>query len=181
MPHKSHKKGKKLRRLLNELDRYEAVTEMTGEEKAAIRDWVLSGHSVHSNPHDERDYWGHPVDFLDDYRWPQETLRELEAMEPSQRENYRARLRGEDTFDNLHEDIARLREQNSNLLKSWDGIWFELQVCKCVLEKYDLIPEEEAEYFKALCLRGIEPRIRKLNNDDEEEEELPDFGCHWNP
>lgn len=62
-----------------ELREYEKVTEMTDEEKAAIREWVADGNSVHYNPSCCVYEGGKPVDFMDSYRQEEEMRRETEV------------------------------------------------------------------------------------------------------
>ena len=91
----------KLERRMNrleamELDRYEASTPMTPEEKRALRRWVSSGHSVKEAPPSKYPC-AHcsypPPDFLDVYRTDREIDREIKGMTEEEalswlRENY---------------------------------------------------------------------------------------------
>ncbi|MCD8300431.1 MAG: hypothetical protein LUC41_04570 [Clostridiales bacterium] len=87
------------------LKEYEAATEMTGSEREALREWVEDGNSVHDIPFMAYTEWGTPMDFLDAYRNEEEIRRDLEKLDEHGCENHLARLRGEDTLDNLREDL----------------------------------------------------------------------------
>jgi len=69
------------RLLEKELREYEKHTEMTPEERTALRQWVRAGNSVHENPSGAQ-YGGigGPIDFLDDYRNIAEFEAEFNAM-----------------------------------------------------------------------------------------------------
>lgn len=99
--------------LWNELIEYEKNTEMTEEEQKALREWVQAGNSVHDNSSMACTGSGEPSDFLDVYRYEEEIRRDLEKLSPREQTNYLARLRGEDTMDNLREDLNSLQFQTS--------------------------------------------------------------------
>ena len=71
--------------LEKELREYEKHTEMTSEERAALRRWVRAGNSVHENPSGAQ-YGGIGglIDFLDDYRDIAEFEAEFNAMSPAE-------------------------------------------------------------------------------------------------
>lgn len=94
--------------LWDELMKYETITEMTDDERAALRKWVLDGNSVHDNGSMAYTECGVPCDFLDVYRYEKEIRSNLVKLSPREQENYLARLRGEDTIDNLREDLNKL-------------------------------------------------------------------------
>ena len=94
--------------LRNELIEYEQNHEMTEDERTALREWVMDGNSVHENGSMAYTEHGVPSDFLDVYRYEEGIRRDLEKLSPREQENYIARLRGEDTIDNLREDFDKL-------------------------------------------------------------------------
>ena len=67
--------GDEQRFLQLELEEYEVITPMTEQERAALRDWVASGRSVHENGWYACWDGGIPMDFLDAYRQIQEEER----------------------------------------------------------------------------------------------------------
>lgn len=98
----------KAARLWDELAEYEKHTEMTDVERAALHEWVSDGYSVHENSSLAYNESGCPADFLDVYRYEEEIRLDLEKLSPGEKENYLARLRGEDTVDTLREDLYQL-------------------------------------------------------------------------
>ena len=64
--------------LTKELKEYEAITEMTTEERAALHDWVADSNSVYENGYCYSKENGKPMAFLDAYRYNQEVLQTLE-------------------------------------------------------------------------------------------------------
>ncbi|MFA9466385.1 MAG: hypothetical protein ACERKN_19150 [Velocimicrobium sp.] len=113
--------------LWNELMKYEKNTEMTDDERKALREWVLDGNSVHDNGSMAYTEHGVPCDFLDVYRYEEGIYSDLEKLSPKEQENYLARLRGEDTIDNLREDL--------------DKLFFKSQIYELVLGDHCLIEE----------------------------------------
>lgn len=115
--------------LRNELIEYEQNHDMTEDERTALREWVMDGNSVHENAY--MAYTGHgiPCDFLDAYRYEEGIHRDLEKLSPGEQENYIARLRGEDTIDNLREDF--------------DKLFFKTQLYEQVLRNNGLLEEAE--------------------------------------
>ena len=91
--------------LWEEMLEYEKQTQMTEEERHALHEWVLDGNSVYENSSMGTDETGRPLAFLDVYRYEKEIRDTLEKLDAKGRENYLARLRGEDTIDNLREDL----------------------------------------------------------------------------
>jgi len=115
--------------LRKELKEYEKVTEMTEVERLALHEWVADGNSVHENRSMACNEGGGPSDFLDDYRYEEEIRQDLEQLTPKEQENYLARIRGEETIDNLREDLRELS--------------FKANIYYRVLRKYGLIQETE--------------------------------------
>lgn len=113
--------------LWKELREYESRTQMTQQERQALHEWVLDGNSVYENSSMGTDEAGRPLAFLDVYRYEKEIRDTLEKLDAGDRENYLARLRGEDTIDNLREDLQKLH--------------FRLDACERVLRKYGLLKE----------------------------------------
>jgi len=70
-----------------------------------------------------------PVIFLNNYRYTEEIRQDLERLTPKEQENYLSRLRGEDTSDNLREDLLELS--------------FKADIYYQVLRKHGLIQEME--------------------------------------
>lgn len=110
-----------------ELLEYESRTQMTQQERQALHEWVLDGNSVYENDSMGTDETGRPLAFLDVYRHEKEIRDTLEKMDAKGRENYLARLRGEDTIDNLREDLQELH--------------FRTDVFERVLRKHGLFQE----------------------------------------
>jgi len=94
--------------LWKELMEYEKVTEMTEVEHLALHEWVADGNGAHEKGSMACNEGGCPCDFSDDYRHTEEIRQDLERLTPKEQENYLARLRGEDTIDNLWEDLPEL-------------------------------------------------------------------------
>lgn len=115
--------------LWNELIEYEKNNEMTDDERTALKEWVLAGNSVHDNGSMAFTEGGVPCDFLDDYRYQEEIRRDLEKLSPREEENYLARLRGEDTIDNLREDL--------------DELYFKVRIYEQILRSYGLFEKAE--------------------------------------
>ena len=92
---------------IKEYHEYVKHTPMTEKEKEALREWVMDGNSVYNNPSMSVDEHGRPTDFLADYRYDQEIYQQLEQITGKDKENYLARLRGEDTIDTLREDLQK--------------------------------------------------------------------------
>lgn len=113
--------------LWQEMLEYEKQTQMTEEERHALYEWVLDGNSVYENSSMGTDETGRPLAFLDVYRYEKEIRDTLEKLDAKGRENYLARLRGEDTIDNLREDLQETH--------------FRLDVCERILRKHGLIQE----------------------------------------
>ena len=113
--------------LWEEMLEYEKQTQMTEEERHALHEWVLDGNSVYENSSMGTDETGRPLAFLDVYRYEKEIRDTLEKLDAKGRENYLARLRGEDTIDNLREDL-----QETHL---------RLDACERILRKHGLIQE----------------------------------------
>ena len=86
---------------IKEYHEYVKHTPMTEKEKEALREWVMDGNSVYNNPSMSVDEHSRPTDFLADYRYHQEIYQQLEQITGKDKENYLARLRGEDTIDTL--------------------------------------------------------------------------------
>lgn len=115
--------------LRNELIEYEQNHEMTEDERTALRKWVMDGNSVHENASMAYTEHGVPCDFLDVYRYEEGIRRDLEKLSPRDQENYIARLRGEDTIDNLREDF--------------DKLFFKAQIYEQLLRSNGLLEEAE--------------------------------------
>lgn len=90
---------------IKEYHDYVKKTPMTEKEKEALWEWVMDGNSVHENPSMAVDDHNSPADFLDDYRYHEEIYQQLEQLTGKDKENYLARLHGEDTIDTLREDL----------------------------------------------------------------------------
>ena len=73
------------------------------------------------------DETGRPLAFLDVYRYEKEIRDTLEKLDAKGRENYLARLRGEDTIGNLREDLQETH--------------FRLDACERILRKHGLLQE----------------------------------------
>ena len=113
--------------LWEEMLEYEKQTQMTEEERHALHEWVLDGNSVYENSSMGTDETGRPHAFLDVYRYEKEIRDTLEKLDAKGRENYLARLRGEDTIDNLREDLQETH--------------FRLDASERILRKHGLIQE----------------------------------------
>lgn len=116
--------------LLEELRRYEEITDMTDEERTALHEWVSKGNSVHENGSMGCLENGEPADFLEDYRYQEEIRKRLELLAPSERETYIARLYGMNTVETLLEDLSELSVKAEGYRR--------------VLKKYGLLKEAEA-------------------------------------
>lgn len=119
---------------IKEYHEYVQNTPVTDKEKEALWEWVMDGNSVHENSSMAVDEHGRPVDFLDDYRYHEEIYQQLEKLSGSEKENYLARLRGEDTMDTLREDLQKA--------------CYERDIYYKVLSKYGLLQEAE-KYMEA--------------------------------
>jgi hypothetical protein len=95
--------------LCKELKAYEKITPMTEGERAALREWVAAGNSVHENDCMACYGGGAPCSFLDVYRHDEEIRDDLAKLGPREQEMYLARLCGEVTIDTLQEDVGELR------------------------------------------------------------------------
>lgn len=142
--------------LWDELIKYEKTTEMTDDERAALREWVLDGNSVHDNAAMACNEHGEPCDFLDIYRYEEGIRRDLAKLSPREQENYLARLRGEDTMDNLREDRDRLL--------------FKARIYEQVLREHHLLGEADlrmqAAEEKQLMLEELLERWRQAHPDE---------------
>ena len=108
----------KMQLLKRELREYEKVTIMTGEERAALHEWVAAGNSVHENGSMASYENGRPVDFLDVYREEEEIRRALESMSYDEGSKYLLEEYGIDrdgvttpkppTYEELKEKANRL-------------------------------------------------------------------------
>lgn len=78
----------KRRFLKQELKEYEKTVSMTGEERAALHEWVAAGNSVHENGSMASYEGGRPMDFLDVYREEEEIRRALASMSYEEGSNY---------------------------------------------------------------------------------------------
>lgn len=95
--------------LWNELIEYEKQhTEITSEERTALHEWVIAGNSVYENSSMATSESGKPCDFLEVYRYEEEIRQTLKKLPKREQDNYLARLRGEDTIDNLHKDLSEV-------------------------------------------------------------------------
>ena len=103
--------NEKLAHLQEELKVYEMSNNLTDKEKNELYEWVAAGNSVHSNPSMACYEGGKPCDFIDVYRDEEEIHLTLEKLSPRERDNYIARLNGEDILDNLREDLETLTLQ----------------------------------------------------------------------
>jgi len=146
-------------RLWAELEKYERDTEMTETERAALHEWVRDGNSVHENGSMACQEGGRPSDFLDVYREEEAIRQELERLSPRERENYIARLRGEDTIDNLREDIQEL--------------FFRMNIYERALRQHGLLAEAEQMYKEAKERSSDDERQLRKWMDEHPEEELP--------
>lgn len=113
--------------LMDEFYRYESDNQLTKDERKALLEWVKEGNSVHDNPSLAEDGHGSYLDFIDVYRYEEEIRKKLDALPEHDRENYLARLRGEDTIDNLREDLSQA--------------YFKLQIYEKVIKKHHLEAE----------------------------------------
>lgn len=113
--------------LWEELQEYENRTQMTQQERQALHEWVLAGNSVYENGSLGTDEKGMPLAFLDVYRYEKEIQDTLKKLDTKGRENYLARLRGEDTIDNLKKDLQELH--------------FRMDAFERVLRKHGLLRE----------------------------------------
>lgn len=121
--------------LWKELAEYEKNTKMTDEERSALQEWVLDGNSVHDNSSMACTESGGPCGFLDVYRHEEEIRRDLEKLSPGEQENYLARLRGEDTIDNLREDFNEL--------------FFKAEIYEEILRSHGLLDKAKFEIDRA--------------------------------
>ena len=142
-----------LNKNIKEFHDYVKKTPMTEKEKEALWEWVLHGNSVHDNPSMASDEHNNPADFLEDYRYHEEISQQLEKLAGKDKENYLARLRGEDTIDTLREDLWRM--------------CYERDVYYKVLSRYGL--QQEAKE----CLEAGLELSRTLQLSDSPFEELP--------
>ena len=113
--------------LWEELLEYERHTQMTQQERQALHAWVHAGNSVYENGSMGTDETGRPLAFLDVYRYEREIRDTLEKLDAESRENYLARLRGEDTIDNLREDLQKVH--------------LRMDAFERILRKYGLLQE----------------------------------------
>lgn len=133
--------------LWNELIEYEKTTKMTDEERKVLREWVLDGNSVHDNDSMACTEHGTPCDFLDVYRYEEEIRRELKKLSPREQENYLAKLRGEDTIDNLREDLGSLQSRVTiyeQVLRT-NGLF---EVAEFRIKQAKEVSEESAQHFR---------------------------------
>lgn len=131
--------------LRNELIEYEQNHEMTEDERDALRKWVMDGNSVHENASMAYTEHGVTCDFLDVYRYEEGIRSDLEKLPPREQENYIARLRGEDTIDNLREDFEKL------FFKA--RIYEQVLRNNCLLEEAELKIKEAEEESKKQALQ----------------------------
>ena len=82
--------------LMEELREYEAITEMTAEERSALNEWVFDGNSVYENGSTYSGENGRPMAFLDVYRYEEEIFQDLKKLTPPEQELYIAKLHGKD-------------------------------------------------------------------------------------
>ena len=113
--------------LWEELLEYERHTQMTQQERQALHAWVHAGNSVYENGSMGTDETGRPLAFLDVYRYEREIRDTLEKLDAESRGNYLARLRGEDTIDNLREDLQKVH--------------LRMDAFERILRKYGLLQE----------------------------------------
>ena len=113
--------------LIKEFYKYEKEHELNNDEKSALLAWVQAGNSVHENPSLAENGHGNYIDFIDDYRHDEEIRNTINSLSPKERENYIARLRGEDTIDNLRADL--------------DEMHFKLLIMEKVLKRHGLMDE----------------------------------------
>lgn len=113
---------------------YVKKTPMTKKEKEALWEWVMDGNGVHENPSMAVNDDNSQVDFLDDYRYHAGIYQQLEQLTGKDKENYLARLRGEDTIDTLREDLQ--------------AACYERDVYYKVLSRHGLL-QEAYEYLEA--------------------------------
>lgn len=133
----NEKNKRKQTSLWEELMRYEKQTPMTQEERLALHEWVREGNSVYENGSMGSDEKGNPLPFLDVYRYEEKIRSTLEGLDERGRENYLARLRGEDTLDNLREDMQEMQ--------------FRLNAYEMVLKKSGLFKDalDLMDYWKS--------------------------------
>lgn len=117
--------------LIEEFYRYESENQLTADERCELLAWVKEGNSVHENPSMAEDGHGNYVDFIKVFREEKEMHDTLDTMTPRERNNYLAKLRGEDTIDNLRETI--------------DKLYFEISILEKVINKHKL-QDEVARY-----------------------------------
>lgn len=124
------KNGRK-NKYIKEYNEYVKNTPMAEKEKEALWEWVMDGNSVHDNPSMSVDEHNRPTDFLDDYRYHEEIYQHLEQLTGKNRENYLARLRGEDTLDTLREDLQKICYERDAYYKvlSQHGLLQEAMKC----------------------------------------------------
>lgn len=122
-------------RLQNELKAYAASVEMTDAERTALEEWVSEGNSVHENGSMAYTERGTLCDFLDVYRYEEDIRSDLAELSPKEKENYLARLSGEDTIDNLRDDLSRLV--------------FKVRLYEQILRDHHLLEEADARMAEA--------------------------------
>lgn len=112
---------KRRKELGKELKKYERETPMSKAERAALREWVKCGNSVHENGDYVCDENGRPADFLDVYRHWDEEYKTISAMSEEEREEYLdARYRGgakanmapDPSCEELKDKVRRLYKEN---------------------------------------------------------------------
>ena len=113
--------------LFEELRLYEAMTDMTEEERSALHEWVSAGYSVYENQSLGCNEKGDPIEYLEDYRYQEEIRKEMEGLSPAEREKYIARLQGIDTIETLREDL--------------DALWTKAHAYEQILIRYGLLQE----------------------------------------
>ena len=113
--------------LQDELNIYEKTTQMNETERNALHEWVAAGNSVHDNTCNAEDGHGNYIDFLDVYREEQDIRDTLSILSDEDKEEYLAKLRGENTIKSLK--------------KRLDELLYKTDVYEKVLQRHNLIEE----------------------------------------
>lgn len=141
-------------RAVDTLNEYEKNNPMSHDERNALYEWLLDGNSVYDNPYLCMDSSGVPMEFLFAYRMEEEINKKLEVLSERERVNYIARIRGEDTIDNLKEDLYQAV--------------FRLRICEQVLASYGLLDkvEERMKESEALSI-ALDEEFKKSKINEE--------------
>ena len=97
--------------LRKELREYEKATQMTEDERKAVREWVKSGHSVHENSSMACHDGGYPLDFLDVYRDEEYIRKATIGMTPKETKQFADAYYGWDCEEPHEPEGTSLEEQ----------------------------------------------------------------------